>query len=100
MIIKGGSARYADKAQGAQISRRPSASARSQQAVARRRDAVLLVIGVAAFARLLWDSRAQQHVIMFAIGLAAVAALARESQARSLARLAAWDRSQNARRNR
>jgi hypothetical protein len=37
---------------------------------------------------------------MLAIGLAAAAALARENQARSLARLAAWDQRQNLRQSR
>jgi hypothetical protein len=54
--------------------------------------AILLAIGMAAIARLPWDSRSQQHAVMFAIVLAALAALAHEDQARSFARLAAWDR--------
>jgi hypothetical protein len=95
MTINIGFARYASAVM--QMSGRPNGSARRLRAAGRRRRAVIVVIGLAAVARLPWDSHAQQHAIMLAIGLAALAALARESQARSLARLAAWDQRQNLR---
>jgi hypothetical protein len=52
----------------------------------------MAVIGLALAVRLARDSRIYQHVIMIVIGLAAVAGLGRASQARSFARLAAWDK--------
>jgi hypothetical protein len=100
MIPNIGIARYARVASEMRISRRPDRPARRLRAASRRRDAVIVVIGLAAVARLPWDSRAQQHAIMLAIGLAAAAALARENQARSLARLVAWDQRQNLRQSR
>jgi hypothetical protein len=56
---------------------------------------IMAVIGLALAERLARDSRTYEHVIMAVIGLAAVAGLARASQARSFARLAAWDKRQN-----
>jgi hypothetical protein len=61
---------------------------------------IMAVIGLALAERLARDSRSYQHVIMAVIGLAAVAGVARASQARSLARLAAWDKRQNLSRQR
>jgi hypothetical protein len=52
----------------------------------------MAVIGLALAAHLARASRIDQHVIMIVIGLAAVAGLGRASQARSFARLAAWDK--------
>jgi hypothetical protein len=100
MIPNIGIARYARAASEMRISRRPDRPVRRLRAASRRRDAVIVVIGLAAVARLPWDSRTQQHAIMLAIGLAAAAALARENQARSLARLVAWDQRQNLRQSR
>jgi len=51
----------------------------------------MAVIGLALAARLARNSRSHQHVIMAVIGLAALAGLGKASQARSFARLAAWD---------
>jgi hypothetical protein len=52
----------------------------------------MVVIGLAAAARLARDRRTYERVIVVAIGLAAVARMARDNQSRSLARLAAWDK--------
>ena len=90
-------ARHAHAMPGMQVSRRPSGSARLSRATGRRRHAVIVVIGLAAVARLPWDSRVQQQAIVLAIGLAAVAALAKENQDRSIARLVAWDQRRNRR---
>ncbi len=60
------------------------------------RNAVVAVIGLAAVARLPLDKGAQRTALGLAIGLAAVASLARENQAASLARLAAWDQRRHA----
>jgi hypothetical protein len=51
----------------------------------------MLMIGVAAVARLPGNSRTHQHVIMVGLVLAAVAGLGRDSQTRSRERLVAWD---------
>jgi hypothetical protein len=52
----------------------------------------MAAIGLALAARLARDNRTHQHVIMAVIELAAVAGLGKASQARSFARLAAWDK--------
>jgi hypothetical protein len=52
----------------------------------------MAAIALALAARLARDSRSYQHVIMVMIGLAALAGLGKASQARSFARLAAWDK--------
>ncbi len=56
-----------------------------------------LAVGLAAAVRLPRDPRFQRRVIMLAIGLAALGGLARNGQATSLARLAAWDKKQQLR---
>jgi hypothetical protein len=61
---------------------------------------IVLGIGLEAFLNLLRNPRFQRNVITGLIGLAALARLSRESQARSLARLAAWDKKQDLRRQR
>ncbi len=65
--------------------------ARSVRAADRNRRVALAGVVVVALARLPRDKRFQETVITLVIGLAALAAIARESQARSIARLAAWD---------
>jgi hypothetical protein len=57
----------------------------------------LLMIGLAAVARLPGNSRTQQHAVMLGIVLTAVAGLGQDSQAHSRARLAAWDKRRNQR---
>ena len=57
-----------------------------------QRHVIVAAIGLAVLAHLAYDSRSTQHVIMAVIGVAAVAGLGRASQARSFARLAAWDK--------
>jgi hypothetical protein len=57
----------------------------------RLRHWVLIGIGLVALGGLPWDRGVQQRAIMVGIGLAAAAGLAREGQARSVARLLAWD---------
>jgi hypothetical protein len=61
---------------------------------------IMLGIGLEALLNLLRNPRFQRNVITGLIGLAALARLSRESRARSLARLAAWDKKQNLRRQR
>ena len=72
-------------------------SARPRIGGDRRRHAALFATVLVALARLPRDKRFQERAITLVIALAAAAALARESQARSLARLAAWDKRRNQR---
>jgi hypothetical protein len=60
----------------------------------RRQNTVLAVIGVTAATRIVRDRRTYERVILLAIALAAAAGIARAGQARSMARLIAWDRRQ------
>jgi len=60
----------------------------------RRQNTVLAVIGATAAARILRDRRTYERVILLAIVLTAAAGIARAGQARSMARLIAWDRRQ------
>jgi hypothetical protein len=62
----------------------------------------LIVLGIEleALLNLLRSPRFQRNVITGLIGLAAIARISRESQARNLARLAAWDKKQHLRRQR
>jgi hypothetical protein len=55
----------------------------------------MVLIGVALAARLARDGRTYEHVVMVVIGVAAAASLGRHSGARSVARLAAWDKRRN-----
>ena len=75
-------------------------SARPVLAAHRRRHAVLFAAALVALSRLPRDRRFWEHAIALAIGLAAATALARESQGRSLARLAAWLQEQDLREQR
>jgi hypothetical protein len=52
------------------------------------------VIGVTAATRIVRDRRTYERVILLAIVLTAAAGIARAGQARSMARLIAWDRRQ------
>ena len=56
----------------------------------------MMVIGLAAAARMARDPRSHESAIIVVIAVAAVAGLGRASQARSFARLAAWDKRRNA----
>jgi hypothetical protein len=51
---------------------------------------VMALIGGATVARIVRDRRTYERLIIIAIVLAALAGLARESQARSQDRMAAW----------
>jgi hypothetical protein len=53
---------------------------------------IMLGIELHALVRLLRDHRFQENVITIMIALAAVASLSRESRARNVARLIAWDK--------
>ena len=64
------------------------------------RHVVMAAMVLGAAAHLARDRRNLQHVIMIVIVLAAAEAVARASQDRSLARLAAWDKRQSAREQR
>ncbi len=57
-----------------------------------QRQVIMVVIGLAAAARLARGSHTYEHAIMVAIGLAAIAGLGRAGRARSFARLATWDK--------
>jgi hypothetical protein len=61
---------------------------------------VMAAMALGAAAHLARDRRNLQHVIMIMIVIAAAEGLARASQGRSLARLAAWDKRQSAREQR
>jgi hypothetical protein len=61
---------------------------------------VMAAMALGAAAHLARDRRNLQHVIVIVIVLAAVEGLARASQDRSFARLAAWDKRQSAREQR
>lgn len=56
----------------------------------------MVVIGLAVAARMARDPRSYETAIVVVIAVAAVAGLGRASQARSFARLAAWDKRRNA----
>src|SRR6266496_3905785 len=71
--------------------RGPAGPARRSRWANSQHHGIMAVIGLALAARLARDSRSHKLVIMAVIGLAAMAGLGRASQARSFARLAAWD---------
>jgi hypothetical protein len=71
-----------------QIADHPAAA--RQPSTATQHHVTMVVIGLAAAARLARDNR--EMAIVTLIALAAAASLARASRARSLARLAAWDK--------
>jgi hypothetical protein len=56
----------------------------------------MVVIGLAVAARMARDPRSYETAIVVVIAVAAVTGLGRASQARSFARLAAWDKRRNA----
>jgi hypothetical protein len=71
--------------------RHPAAAAR-RPSTATQHHMTMVVIGLAAAARLARDNRTYEMAIAALIALAAAASLARASRARSFARLAAWDK--------
>ena len=56
----------------------------------------MVVIGLAVAARFMRDKRTHETAIMVVIAVAAVAGLGRASRAKSVARLAAWDKRRTA----
>jgi hypothetical protein len=97
MTTDAGSARSTHAARDALSSLRHDDTSRQSSSANRGKQLAILVIGLAAVARLPGNRRAQQHAIMLAIVLAAMAGLARDSQARSFERLTAWDKRRNVR---
>jgi hypothetical protein len=90
-------ARDAHTAPEAVISGDHRGAARQPRAASRQRGVLVLGLGAGAVAGYLGSRRFHVQVLVGIIGLAALAGLARESQTRSLARLAAWDKRQHAR---
>jgi len=72
------------------ISHTPALPAPRSPSAGRQPKVVVAMIGAAAAARIARDRRTYERLIVFALVLAAAAALARENQARSQERLAAW----------
>ncbi len=71
-------------------------SAPLQPASDRLRRVVTYAVVLAAIARLPKDRRAQEIAITLAIGIAAAVVMARQSNARTLERLVAWDQRRHA----
>ena len=97
MAIDNGMGRDAHTAPEAVISGGHRGAARQPGAASRQRGVLVLGLGAAAVAGYLGSRRLHVQVLVGIIGLAALAGLARESQTRSLARLAAWDKRRQAR---
>jgi hypothetical protein len=72
------------------ISLAPAGLAQHPPSASRQPKLVIAMIGAAAAARIARDRRTYERLIVIALVLAAAAALARENQARSQERLAAW----------
>jgi len=97
MTSETGSGRDAYKARRAVIpGGTERAGRRRSRAASRNHHTVMLRIGLG----LLLSRPFHKLVITAVIGLAALMGLARENQARSVARLSAWDKAQNLRRQR
>jgi hypothetical protein len=93
MTITAGAGRGAYQALGTMIGERPARGARRSRLARRRRRAVWLRIGLG----ILRSRPFHERVVLVVIGVAAITRLGRESQARALGRLAAWDRRQRQR---
>lgn len=96
MTIAMGRGRGAYRAPGAVTGEGPAMGARRSRLTRRRQRRVWLRIGLG----ILRSRPFHERVILAIIGAAAMARIARESQARALARLAAWDRQQRLRQRR
>jgi hypothetical protein len=72
---------------------RPAAAAAARGAPNRRRNVIFFLVLMAATARLPFERRVHQRIIMIMIVLAAVAGIARDNEAR----IVAWDRRRNLR---
>jgi hypothetical protein len=72
------------------ISRTPAGPVPQWPSASGQPKMVMALIGGAAAARIVRDRRTYERLIVIAIVLAAAAGLARENQARSQARMAAW----------
>ena len=90
MTIKAGSGPDAHSEPRAVSSGRGDREARQARAARREHRVIMFGIELDAVAHLLRDRRLQERVITGVIGLVALAGLARETQERSLARLATW----------
>ena len=89
-----GSGRDGHKARGAMIPGGSRAAARRPRAARRNHRIVILRIGLG----ILLSHPFHKLVITAVLALAALVGLARENQARNLARVAAWDKAQKLRR--
>jgi hypothetical protein len=96
MTVNGGLAQPASVAPGVVVPRRPAAAASRSRAAGDRQYAVL-VIGLVTAARVARDRRTLQYALVGGIALAAAAGMAREGNARSLARLSEWNKRQTQR---
>ncbi len=76
------------------ISSGPAGPAHKPPGTDRPQKAVVVAVGLAAVARMARDRRTYERMILVAIVLAAAAGAARTGQARSIARLMAWDKHQ------
>jgi hypothetical protein len=76
------------------ISSDPTGTARKSPKASGRQKAILAAIVVRVAARIAWDRRTHERVILVALVVAAAAGLAHASGSRSIARLIAWDKQQ------
>ena len=95
MAMEIGSGRDAHRTPGAVNSARTGGPAGQSRAASGERRVIMLAIGLGVVANVLRSPRFRELVIVGVIGLAAVAGLSRENQARTLARVAAWDKKRN-----
>ena len=93
MTIEPGSRQDPSRAPGATMARRHELAPPG----GRQRRAIVASVEMTALARHLTSRRFMAQVITGAIALAAAAELLRENQARSVARLVAWDRKRHLR---
>lgn len=97
MAMENGSGRDAHRTPGVVVSARTDGPAGQSRAADGQRRVVMLMIGLGAVANLVRSRRFHEMVIVGVIGLAALARMSRENQARTLARVAAWDERRNLR---
>ena|SRR5579863_1528995 len=89
-------ARAARDGPGAVLSARAGGPAPRPRAANRQAGVVWLGVGLATLAHVLRSRRFRVQVIVGVIGLGALVRIARENQAATLARLAAWDKARSA----